>query len=108
MSEQIASLLRARAAIERALVAHGYVAPVKRREAFHIFMQRRREELGLTLQEVADASGCTKSHIWEVEKGRSPNLTIRLVAGIADALAIPRDELFARAVFSVTERGAAP
>ena len=101
--EQIAALLRARSAIDAALAAHGYVAPVKRTKPFHEFMRQRREELGLTLQEVATAAGCTKSHVWEVEKGRAPNLTIRLVAGIADALAVPRDDLFSRALASVKD-----
>lgn len=43
----------------------------------------------MSLQEVADASGFTKSHVWEVEKGRSRNPTIGMVAGLAKALGVP-------------------
>ncbi len=43
----------------------------------------------MSLQDVADASGFTKSHVWEVEMGRSRNPTIRMVAALAKALGVP-------------------
>lgn len=43
----------------------------------------------LSLQEVADASGFTKSHVWEVEKGRARNPTIGMVSGLSKALGVP-------------------
>jgi transcriptional regulator with XRE-family HTH domain len=43
----------------------------------------------MSLQEVADRSGFTKSHIWEVEQGRSRNPTIGMVAGLSKALGVP-------------------
>lgn len=48
-----------------------------------------RANLGLSLQEVADRAGITKSHMWELEQGRSINPTIRTVHAIAKALGIP-------------------
>lgn len=48
-----------------------------------------RSRLGLSLQEVADRAGITKSHMWEIEAGRSVNPTIRTVYGLAIALGIP-------------------
>lgn len=43
----------------------------------------------LSLQEVADRSGFTKSHVWEVEKGRSRNPTVGMIAGLSKALGVP-------------------
>lgn len=57
---------------------------------------RLRAERGWTLQQVADLSGFTKSHIWEIENGRSANPTIRLVIGLADAFGCSIDELIGR------------
>ena len=51
------------------------------------FIARRRAELGLSLQAVADLAGCAKTHIWELEKGRKPaNPTIRFALGLCRAL----------------------
>lgn len=50
-------------------------------------MKRRRAQLGLSLQQVADRAGTSKSHIWELEKGRS-NPTVAMLIAVADALAI--------------------
>ena len=52
-----------------------------------VLAERRR--LRLTLQDVADASGMTKSHIWEVEAGRSRNPTVKCLYGLSIALGIP-------------------
>ncbi len=50
------------------------------------FIKRRRRELRLSLQAVADMSGCTKSHVWELEKGRTTNPTIGMALAICGAL----------------------
>ncbi len=50
------------------------------------FIARRRDALGLSLQDVADRAGCTKSHIWELEKGRASNPTISMAIGLCEAL----------------------
>ena len=43
-------------------------------------LRESREE---TLQEVATACRCTKSHVWELEQGRNPNPTIGLVMALS-------------------------
>lgn len=48
-----------------------------------------RSRLKLSLQDVADRAGITKSHMWEIENGRSVNPTVRTVHGLAKALGIP-------------------
>lgn len=42
----------------------------------------------MSLQEVADGAGFTKSHIWELENGRARNPTVRMVWSLARALAV--------------------
>jgi len=54
--------------------------------AFAEKMHRYRKQAKLSLQDVADAAGMTKSHIWEMEQGRSVNPTVRAVWSIAAAL----------------------
>jgi transcriptional regulator with XRE-family HTH domain len=39
---------------------------------------------GESLQQVADAVGVSKAHIWELEKGRADNPSMALVARLAD------------------------
>lgn len=47
-----------------------------------------REERGMTLQQVSDASGLAKSHVWELEQGRASNPTINAVWSMASALTV--------------------
>lgn len=47
-------------------------------------VERLRRKRGETLQEVADAVGCSKSHLWQVEKGLSANPSMELLTGLAD------------------------
>ncbi len=51
-----------------------------------------RAEAGLTLQQVADRAGCTKSYIWEIENGRSVNPTIKQVTRLCRAFGLPITE----------------
>lgn len=48
-----------------------------------------RQRSRMSLQEVADRSGFTKSHVWEVEKGRSRNPTVGMISGLSKALGVP-------------------
>lgn len=57
-----------------------------------------RERLNISLQEVADRAGLTKSHVWDLEQGRAVNPTIATVNGLAKALGIPFVELAAGAL----------
>jgi transcriptional regulator with XRE-family HTH domain len=43
-----------------------------------------RLERGESLQDVADAVGVSKAHIWELEKGRTENPSMKLLTGLAD------------------------
>jgi helix-turn-helix protein len=58
---------------------------------------------GLSLQEVADRADCTKSHVWEIENGRSRNPTVKMIAGLAGALGLPFMMLAGAALRDVTE-----
>src|SRR4051794_26443878 len=43
-----------------------------------------RRSKGKSLQDVADAVGVSKAHIWELEKGRADNPSMALVTRLAD------------------------
>jgi len=51
-------------------------------------MAEVRASRGMTLEQVANAAGMTKSHIWELEKGRSSNPTVKAVWAISGALCV--------------------
>ena len=63
-----------------------------------------REKQELSLQEVADRAGITKSHMWEIEQGRSVNPTVRTVYGLAKALGVPFVSMAAGALSLRLER----
>lgn len=48
-----------------------------------------RAKQDLSLQEVADRAGITKSHMWKIEQGNAVNPTVRTVYGLAKALGVP-------------------
>lgn len=62
------------------------------------FIATRRKELGLSLDEVARRAGCTKSHVWELEKGRTANPTIGIALALCDALQCSLNSLLGRDV----------
>lgn len=47
-----------------------------------------REMRGMSLQAVADASSLTKSHVWELEQGKSINPTVNAVWGLSASLCV--------------------
>ena len=47
-------------------------------------LNQLRIKKGKSLQEVADAIGVSKTHIWEIEKNRSKNPSIDLLTKLAD------------------------
>jgi transcriptional regulator with XRE-family HTH domain len=47
-----------------------------------------REMRDMTLQQVADAADLTKSHVWELEQGKSVNPTVNAVWGLSAALCV--------------------
>ncbi len=50
-----------------------------------------RSEHGISLQEVADRSGLSKSHIWELEQGRARNPTVDTAVRLARAFGVSLD-----------------
>jgi transcriptional regulator with XRE-family HTH domain len=51
-------------------------------------LKEMRAEKGQSLQEVADAIGASKAHVWEIENGRSRNPSINLLQRLADHFGI--------------------
>jgi transcriptional regulator with XRE-family HTH domain len=58
------------------------VAVIAERVAFY------RRERDLSLDEVAERAGMSKSHVWEIEKGRQRNPTVRAVRDLARAFGV--------------------
>ena len=57
----------------------------------HIFSLRQKS--GQSLQDVADAVGVSKAHVWELEKGRSKNPSFELVRKLARHFGVTVDAL---------------
>lgn len=51
-------------------------------------LKELRVRKGQSLQQVADAVGASKAHIWELEKGTSRNPSIELLNRIADHFSV--------------------
>lgn len=51
-------------------------------------LKTRREALGMTLEEVADAAGCSKSYVWEVENHKSRQISLILAARLSVSLGL--------------------
>lgn len=58
-------------------------------------VKTRREQAGMSLQDLADASGCTKAHVWEIEQGKTSNIGLHLAIRLSIALGIPVNALAA-------------
>lgn len=50
-----------------------------------------REKRGLSLDEAGERAGFTKSHMWEFERGRAANPSIRMLFGLARAYGVSLD-----------------
>ena len=61
-------------------------------------IKQRRSELGLSLQQVGDRAGISKTQVWELEDGRSKNPTLETIVSIAAALQVSAPELVRRAI----------
>jgi len=66
-------------------------------------IRTRREALGLTLEETADAIGCSKSYIWEVENHKGYKISLLLAARLAIGLGLQVSMLAASALESEKE-----
>lgn len=67
-------------------------------------LKARREQAGLSLQDLADATGVTKSHLWEVEDGRTVNIGLVTSIRISIALGVPVNVLAAAALESANDK----
>jgi transcriptional regulator with XRE-family HTH domain len=63
------------------------------RERFGFAVKSRREELGLTQEDLADRAGIHRTYLSDVERG-SRNICLINIARIAAALSLPASELF--------------
>lgn len=56
-------------------------------------IKSKREALDLSLQDLADRTWVTKTHVWELEQGRSSSPKIQTCLRLCDALNISLNEL---------------
>ena len=59
------------------------------------FLSLMRERNDMTLQQLADAAGTSKSHIWELENSKKTEPSFALVYAMSRALGV-KMELFAK------------
>lgn len=64
-------------------------------------IKHRREQRGMSLQDVADEAGITKSHVWDLERGSARNPTIQTLLNLAVALDLEPATLAATAMASL-------
>lgn len=57
-----------------------------------------RAKRGMSLQQVGNAAGITKAHVWELEKGTADNPSVSTLAGLGSALGVSAVELFRAAM----------
>ncbi len=57
-------------------------------DAFRLRIAQARKDRRMSLEDVAVASGFTKSHVWELERGKSRNPTVRAVWSLSSALGV--------------------
>jgi transcriptional regulator with XRE-family HTH domain len=63
-------------------------------------LKSRREALGMTLEDVADSVGSSKSHVWEVENDRNFRIGLPLAARYAVVLGVQVSMMAAAALES--------
>ncbi len=61
--------------------------------AFGLRLRRLREAKKLTLQQVADAVGCTKAYIWELEMKDGQRPTAERIQKIAQVLGVTMEDV---------------
>lgn len=84
---QLSALFTSFEAETRRILATANDAPTCGRALGELIAQERRAAK-LSLDDVAERAGLTKSHIWELEKERSVNPTVAACHGVATALGL--------------------
>ena len=70
---------------------------------FGIRLRELREAKGLTLQQVADAVGCSKAYVWELEMREGQRPTAERLNAIGKLLGVTVEDLLGEPIGSVTE-----
>lgn len=66
-------------------------------------LRRLREAKKLTLQQVADAVGCTKAYIWELEMKDGQRPTAERVQALAKVLGVTMEDIMGEPIQKVPE-----
>ena len=75
--------------------------------AFGSRLRRFREAKKLTLQQVADAVGCTKAYIWELEMKEGQRPSAERVQALAKVLGVTMEDIMGEPIPQVPEIGRA-
>jgi transcriptional regulator with XRE-family HTH domain len=70
---------------------------------FGVRLRRLREAKGLTLQQVADAVGCTKAYVWELEMRPGQRPSAERVQALAEVLGVTMDDVMGKPLDQVPE-----
>jgi len=71
--------------------------------AFGLRLRRLREAKKLTLQQVADAVGCTKAYIWELEMKEGQRPSAERVQALAKVLGVTMEDIMGEPMSEVPE-----
>ena len=71
--------------------------------AFGVRLRRLREAKKLTLQQVADAVGCTKAYIWELEMKDGQRPTAERIQKIAQVLGVTMEDVMGEPIAQVPQ-----
>ena len=71
--------------------------------AFGARLRRLREAKKLTLQQVADAVGCTKAYIWELEMKEGQRPTAERIQKIAQVLGVTMEDVMGEPIAQVPQ-----
>ena len=71
--------------------------------ALGVRLRRLREAKKLTLQQVADAAGCTKAYIWELEMKDGQRPSAERVQALAKVLGVTMEDIMGEPIEKVPE-----
>ena len=71
--------------------------------AFGVRLRRLREAKRLTLQQVADAVGCTKAYIWELEMKDGQRPSAERIQAIAKVLGVTMEDVMGEPIEQVPQ-----
>ncbi len=101
------AIIHLRNEVMQALADSAAISMETGRYSMKTIISTERGRQGLSLQTVADLAGITKSHMWELENGRSVNPTVWTVYGLSKALGVPFTMMAAGALNDTEDKGEA-